>query len=354
MSTIARHHSPQISAELRRDLSMVLPALKTAESTEIKAYFQGTPVALDQAIARAVQLLHQSQAPAIIGLSGLTLEAIREAIALAWHMRAMLLPLPQRESAAVRLPVVQTSTLAHAMAADLRVAFREDATRHDSPIDQAITARVPNTLFVEGNDLDALLRLRARVREQGAAVFTNMTALPVTSVAVTLPANVDPRIEAQWHALAADAQQKIRISVISLPDLRTAGNQRGTIEVLTWQTGLSGTTGGVNFADGAPRPCQGAVALLQRGGVDVALDTGLHPLPADLSSNVKHRIRIGDELDGAADICLVTPGLSLGLRARVMRFDGVVLWLCDDPSPQSDAIDDPSVRLFPQFFSLKS
>ncbi len=341
MSTQSRHNLPPVSAELRRDLSMVLPMGKVAESAEIGAFVEGRAVELDEAVGCATALLRESQAPAIVGLNGLSIEAIREAIALAERMRAMILPLPARDPVAARMNIVQTATLGHAMSADLRVAFRDDATRRESPIDQAIAQRVPNTLFVEGDDLDALLRLRAKVREQGAAVFTGMTALPVKSVAVTLPANVDPRIEAQWHALAADAQRSIRISVLTLPDLRTAGNHRGVIEALTWQTGLSGAS----FADGSPRFCGNVHELMRRGAIDVALDTGLHPLTTEQCGNLKHRIRIGDAVDPAADVCFVTPGLSPGLRARVMRFDGAVLWLCDDPSPGSDAIDDPVVGL---------
>jgi len=353
MSKIASHILPPPSAELKQDLAMVLPTLRVAESAEIKAFWFGEPIAVDQAMSQATSLLRESKAPAIIGLSGLTIEAMRETIALAESMRAMLLPWPFLpwpcgDVAAARQSIVQTATLGHAASADLRVAFRDDPTRQDSPIDQWITQRVPNTLFVDGADLEALLRLRAKVREQGAAVFTSMTALPVKSIVVTLPAGVDCRIESQWHALAADAQQKIRISVMTLPDLRAAGNQRGAMEVMTWQTGLSGAAGGITFADGAPRPCPGASELLELGAIDTALDTGLTPLPPVLTQRLRHRIRISAALDKSADLCFITPGLSPGLRAQVMRFDGTILWLCDDPSPKSDAMDDPAIALISQ------
>jgi hypothetical protein len=137
-------------------------------------------------------------------------------------------------------------------------------------------------------------------------------------------------------------QKLLRVSVVTLPDLTIAGNIRGAIEVITWQTGLSCATGGIDFGDGAPRPCGGAVRLIESGAVDVMIDTGLRPVDAAMRAKVKHVVRIGDSLDESAEVCFVTPGLRAGLKARVMRFDGVVLWLCDEPA---SAPVDPVVEL---------
>ena len=348
MTQMTRDNSNDISAELRRDLSLVLPVVERVKNAEITAYLAGREVSVEEAVSRAVELVKASIAPAIVGLNGLTLEAAREAVALAEKWRARLLPLPGGDVATGRMSVMQVATLGHAYSADLRVAFREEGARQANPVEEAIASRVPNTLFVKGDDLDALLRLRMAARANGASVITSMTALPVKKVVVVLPAGVDERVESQWHALAADLQKELRVSVIAAPDVatpRAAGNSRGVLEVITWQTGLSCATGGVDFADGAPRPCADAVTLLSRGAVDVVMDAGLQLLELPLISSVKHRIRIGDALDAKADVCFVSPGLSVGLRARVMRFDGVTLWLCDDPTPGAGAVEDPVVRL---------
>jgi hypothetical protein len=334
-----------ISDELRRDLALVLPAVKQAKEPGIKAYCRGEAVGIAQATAQAKKLIHAGAAPAMVGLNGLTIEAVREAVALAERCRARLLPAPLAEPLSMRMNVVQAATLGHVFSADLRVAFRDDPSRHDCPLDEAIASRVPNTLFVDGGDLSALRKLRAMARGQGAAAVTSTTALPVKQVAVTLPAGTDPRIESQWHHLAADLQRSLRVSVVTLPDLKRAGNIRGALEVITWQTGLSCATGGVDFGDGGPRPCGGAATLLPRGAVDVIIDTGLIAFDSGMMSGVKHRVRIGDALDASAEVCFVTPGLAAGLRARVMRFDGAILWLCDDPSPAGGAMRDPVVEL---------
>lgn len=348
MTPVAHDNSNDISANLRQDLSLVLPYVERVKSTGIAAYLAGREVSVEEAILRAAELVKSSIAPAIVGLNGLTIEAAREAVALAEKWRARLLPLPTDDVTATRMSVMQLATLGHAYSADLRVAYRPASAGQVNPVEEAIASRVPNTLFMQGDDLDLLLRVRMEVRARGAVAITSLTALPVKKVVVVLPAGVDERVESQWHALAAELQKELRVSVITPPDVatpRAAGNMRGVIEVITWQTGLSCATGGVDFADGAPRPCADAATLLSRGAVDVVVDAGLQSLELPLISSVKHRIRIGDSLDANADVCFVSPGLRVGLRARVMRFDGVILWLCEDPSPGGGAVEDPVVEL---------
>ncbi|MEX2216819.1 MAG: hypothetical protein WD768_22080 [Phycisphaeraceae bacterium] len=347
------------------DVSLVLGAPSRqggAIRAQLTAMTDGKTVPLEFAIARAKQLIESSTAPAIVGLNGLTLEAVREAVALAERHRMKLLPMPLPDPIAARQTVMQTATLGHAMAADLQVK-RESTARLaiDPPpappweggesevtpddladrIDAFITARVPNALFMPVDDLDAVLALRTKVRELGAKVFTDATALPVKRVIVLLPHDCDPRAVSQWHRLAVEVQQELRLAVLSLPS-PDAGNIRGVLEVITWQTGLSCATGGVDFTDGSPRPCAGAVSLLARGAIDLVIDTGLRALPDALSNKVTHRIRIGPEPDAKAAVSFVTPGLSLGLAAQVMRFDGVMLWLGDDAT---GAQSDPAVEL---------
>lgn len=331
-------------AELLRDLAMVLPgdAFRQSNHTRaVSALISGTQATMSDAVAKACELIEGSTAPAIAGLNGLTIEAVREAVDLAERQRMKLLPAPLPDPVVARQPVTQTATLGHALACDLRVAFREDDGQRGGPVDQAITARVPNTLFVDGRDLDALLRLRLEARRRGAEVFTRTTGLSVKRVVVTLPADVDPRVAAQWHRVAVQVQEELRVCVLTVATPQAA-NVRGAVEVITWQTGLSCATGGVDFADGAPRPCAGQASLLRRGAVDLLIDTGATPVAADLAAHVSHRIRIGAEPDKSAAVSFVTPGLAPGLAARVMRFDGVILWLCDDPAT---APADPVVEL---------
>ncbi len=355
MSTTA--NMPTASAELRRDLSLVLPEVRAADSPVIEACVKGQRTEAHAAIALVRDRLRGSTAPAIVGLNGLSLEGVREALELAERWRAKLLPMPMPDPVAARMTVLQTATLGHALAADLKVVVRPQVK--DSPatgqepsmvtladrIDQAITARVPNTLFVSG-DLDTILALRQAARgkgERAAELFTDATALPVKRVIVLLPNDVDIRVAGEWHKLAAQVQRQIRVAVLSLPHPQAA-NLRGALEVITWQTGLSCATGGVDLADGAPKPCAGATNLLPRSACDVVIDAGWSPMPTAWRRNVRHYIRISAAIDADADVCFVTPGLALGVAARVMRFDGVILWLCDDPTP-GVALHDPAVDL---------
>jgi len=346
MTQATRDNAIGISDELRRDLALVLPEVRAVggmKRAEAQAWVGGRAASVEDAVTYAAELLRGSAAPAIVGLNGLTLEAVREAVALAEAARARLLPMPLGDPLSMRMSVTQAATLGHAMSADLRVVI-QDGARKANAIEALIAERVPNALFMPG-DLGALLQLRATVREQGAAAITSTTALPVKHVVIPLPADTDPRVIGQWHRLAADLQRAVRVSAITVPDLTKVANLRGALEVITWQTGLSCATGGVDFADGAPRPSAAAATLIQRGGIDLAVDTGWRPLPVELASQCAHRIRIGIEADASADVSFVTPGLAAGLRARVMRFDGVILWLCDDPAPAAGAVDDPAVSL---------
>ena len=367
----ATSNKPAAFADLHRDLSLVLPQLRKAGSPAIEACVKGQRAATDATIAMVRDWLRDSTAPAMVGLNGLSLEAVREAVALAEYCRAKLLPMPMPDPVAACMTVLQTATLGHALAADLKVVVGASAQggsaarREPHPpgldhpdvnplgvgpfvsdrIDEAITARVPNTLFV-GGDLDTILALRRTARgkgERAAELFTDATALPVKRMVVLLPHDVDIRVAGEWHKLAAQVQREIRVAVLSLPHPQAA-NLRGALEVITWQTGLSCATGGVDWADGAPRPCAGAANLLPRSACDVVIDAGWSPMPTAWRRSVRHYIRISAAIDADADVCFVTPGLALGVAARVMRFDGAILWLCDDPTPGA-ALHDPAVDL---------
>jgi hypothetical protein len=138
---------------------------------------------------------------------------------------------------------------------------------------------------------------------------------PVSRLAVVLPPATRSEIISQWHKLAAEVQTDIRMCVLPLPDLATYMNTRGALEVIAHLTGAYGTFG-------------------HRREPDVAIECGTR-------SGAPKRIVIG-AADDTADLCFAAPGLAMGLSAQVVRFDGIPMWLCDDPKA---APPDPAVEL---------
>jgi transposase len=178
-------------------------------------------------------------------------------------------------------------------------------------------------------------------------VSSTLNALLQTRRAVMLlPSDADPRLLAQCDALAASVQNRVRLAVMPLPDAKRSLNTRGALELITWQTGLSCATGGIDFSDSAPRPSPPLHTLLDRQAIDLLIDCNYSgdPLADHLNNTTKRpaRITLGPTPDPTAEVSFITPGLVLGLSARVMRFDGIVLWLCDDPS---SAPPDPTAQL---------
>ena len=172
-----------------------------------------------------------------------------------------------------------------------------------------------------------------------------------------LPADADARVVAQCDALAASLQNRVRLAVMTLPDAKHSLNRRGALELITWQTGLSCTSGGIDFSDSAPRPSPPLQKLLSRSAIDLLIDC--HPNTNRLrdTTNRPQLITLGpsdpSRADQGAEVSFITPGLALGLAARVMRFDGIILWLCDDPAsappdPVAQLLQDLLQRVQPQ------
>lgn len=302
--------SPPPSDALRRDLALVLPHLAMAPSVTT------TPDNLNH----AADHIARSRAPAIVGLSNLSIEAIREAILLAERMRGRLLPFPTiGHRITATQPVTESASLGHLFACEMIVWVGCNGA--SGPIAERIAERQPLASFVDAS-LEVVLRLRGEWR-------INPVAEPIGKfkrVAAVLAPDCDPRVAGQWHKLAAQVQERARLCVFSLPDAEHGGNSRGVAETITWQTGVSPIGGGVDFSDGSPRWCPPAEELLKRGAIDLALATSPGvPVPGNIQQIT---------IDGTA---------TRGTAARVMRCDGVVLWLCDDPAT---APPDPAAAFF--------
>jgi hypothetical protein len=289
---------------LLNDLSLVLAEPYELSSAQIHASVHGQPVELNTAIERAAKMICDSSSPVITGIHMLTMQATRAAVDLARKMQGRVLQ-PETQSYSVQ----QTATLGHVMGCDFVIKPGPAQWAAEHPVAAAIAKRVLHSIFVPP-DLDTLLGLRAKVRQKGAAAICDITHCQVNRLAVVLPPECPFELVSQWHKLAADLQTQIRACVLRLPDMATAGNMRGAAEVVLWLTGLNGQ---VDF-----------------GGSQIATD-----LQIDASENGV--IRVGN------DIQFTTPGLAMGLHAHVMRFDGIVLRLCDDPEV---GIPDPVVELF--------
>ena len=314
---------------MRRDLSLVVPVAQPYDGRPVKAAVDGASVSVDAAVARAAGMLRTCRAPAVVGLRALTIEACREAVHLAEAVRgALFVDGCARQAMPGHEPVIQTATLGHVLAAERVITVAVD---EGHPVVQRLRERRVS-IDAAPSDLSGVVTLRtARKAFDGAA-----------RVAVLIGPRVDPRIASQWHRLAVGVQRQVRVAVVPLPGA-DAANARGAAEVVTWQTGVAPSACGVDFADGAPRRGGSFDSRARRGAFDVVIDFEQGMAAA---AEGTARIAIGsDDAGGQAAVRFSTPGLALGVAARVMRFDGIVLWLSDDPAT---APPDPTVALLKQ------
>jgi hypothetical protein len=306
---------------LRRDLALVLPGgeVRAFDGAPTRATIDGRETSVADAVAHAAKLIEACRAPAVVGLNHLTIEAIREAIALAETLRGKLLPDGEVDPAIARQSVTQAGSLGHTMSSQMIVWV--GCNGGDGPIANTIAERQLLGGFVDA-ELETVLRLRDELRKPDSTGPFG----PHKRVTVVLKTGCDPRVASQWHKLATDVQKRVRVSVFQLPPPDGA-NARGVIETITWQTGVSPTwAGGVDFADGSQRACG-----TDRDGLDLLITAGA----------AEPGIRVGP-LGRSGAVSFSTPGLCSGLAARVMRCDGVVLWLCEDPAA---APPDPAVEV---------
>jgi hypothetical protein len=299
-----------MTESLQQRLSLVLPSPEQAKDTTLRAFAAGEAIAVDAAIERAAAMLRDSKAPAVTGAHRLSCQAVRQAVALMrQHDGAMRIDAPPIDH-----PVMHTASLGHVTACDFIIKPGPGDWAATHPVAAYVAQHVLHSLFVPPG-LDELLALRQRVRERGGKAITDITMRPAKRLAVLLPPETRSEIISQWHKLAAELQTGIRTCVMALPDIDRYYNTRGALEVIAHLTGAYGGFG-------------------HRRVPDLAIDCGER-------SNAPQRIVIGTA-DETADLCFVTPGLAMGLAAQVVRFDGIPLWLCDDPVA---APPDPAAEL---------
>ncbi len=318
---------------------VMLSTVPEYDGTGAVATVEGQACSIDKAIERAADGIRSSDAPAIVGLNGLTLEAMDAAIDLAQAMRGRLLPRSAVDPVQARQGVSFHPGLAQAFGADLRVIESTDQTpsvHRPHAVTLAIHERVPNALFMAVRELSAVLRLRDALQQEGVSAVRRLTSLPVNHAIVVLPADTDARVISQWHRMAAQMQSSLRMSVLVAPSLRE-GNLRGAIETIALRIGFEASSGGVDFASGEPTPCPGLQTHLDRCGCDRFIDTGF-------DKTVRNAAVFISPNESDAEQCDVwfCGGLQRGIAARVMRFDASMLWLCDDPSA---APADPTVNV---------
>ena len=314
-----------------RDLSLVLPSIRSAGSAQVNGYLGADAAELSDAVARAAQLLRAAAAPAVIGLEYLTIEAVRQAVLLAQTTRGRLLPQRPIDPARARQAVTWSMTLDQARRCDVWIrvgAADKKLDQVEQHISDGMTRVHGDQVLVktEQATLEAVLQHRAAATDDAGQWLRSVLKPSARSVVVTLAPDCDARVVSQWHKLAADVQQDVRMAVMELA-AADAANARGADEVVVWMSGRSLAAGGIDFADQQVPTCN---------AVDVAVTVG------KVVTDVPQRISIGAELDSRAQVSFVTPGLASGLAARVMRFDGAILWLCADPST---APPDPTVQL---------
>ncbi len=336
---------------LKQDLQWVLPQITKLNVLDGETTIAGQAASFDDAINKAVELIDQSQAPLIAGLSELTIEAQRQAVGLAEKMRGRLIAHTEKAGSPCESSVIQSATLGEFRQIDLliRVQLTDDASQL---CDHLVEGLGDLAIVDLDGSLESVMALRQLLIGQSGQTEINAhsdTRLAlachaiqqVQRVAVALGPKLDTRVESQWHKLAASIQQRQRMAVLRFPPDRAA-NARGALEVVTWQTGLA-PGNGIDFSSGAPRPMGSG---LNFASCDLLISAGgpcatEHDPLQDKNPNLKC-IAIGPNIDTQAQVSFQTPGLVMGLAARVMRFDGIVLWLCPDPT---SAPNDPAVQL---------
>jgi formylmethanofuran dehydrogenase subunit B len=347
---------------------------------------EGREAPLEEAARRAAAMLLEARAPALAGLAGLTIEAQREAVKLAESLQALLLPHPAEPEGA-RRSGLQAPDLTRSLGevrgrADLVVFWRCDPLRThleryslDPPLlereggprerrlvliggprarEDLTAGRAHRVIALPGEapgppDLDLARSLRA-IRERKAApggeareLWDLLSRARNAHLFLGEEAAALPALWDQLQLLASRAPAPPRIALSTLGGW---GNLRGAKEVLTWTCGLAGP---LDFAGGAPRPLAAGVSLerlLLDGRIDFLLALGLDPSslsPAAASAyRAAPRAVLGPRQDPGALLSFLVPGLDPRVQGRVMRPDGIVLWLSGGPE---SGVPDPAAEV---------
>lgn len=299
---------------LEADLQLVLQGRSAAaKASQVRKWIDVQEVAT--ALSRA-------RGPAIAGIETLSIEAQRLTIELAEQFRAKLfLGIEHVAAVNVRRKTMQTASLGHVFDCELILWVGTNGDAGD--LERRIAREQLRGSFV-GSDLATVQKLRRIYRDNPNAEPLGQYA----RVAVVIAPDCDERVVSQWHRFAADIQPHTRLCVIQLPG-ESAMNRRGAIETACWQTGLSLEAGGIDFADGAPRRCPQLAASLRANAIDLLIDFGCES--PDIENTVTH-------------LKLPANSLCRPSRSRVMRCDGIVLWL-KQPVAEDDPQDEASIWL---------
>ncbi|WP_425396900.1 formylmethanofuran dehydrogenase subunit B [Aeoliella sp.] len=285
------------------------------------AMIEGKEATLEDALARAVEILSAARLPLVTGLQHATTEAIRAAVALADQVGACVDWTASDSDAASTLALQSagsvTATLGEvAQRADMVVVWGLDlATTHPrhferyslEPTSQWISGRADRTPVVidpvsamtahmtdeyfqlaPNRDYEALVVLRSLLAgiPLDAAKVQQQTGVPLTEWQELVDKMKQAKFGSVIHGGSLSASRESLIALTQLmADLTahtrwvavpagSAGNKSGAASVLTWQTGYPL---GVSLAEGYPQYGPGewtTKALLDRGEANAALLVG--------------------------------------------------------------------------------
>ena len=314
--------------------------LKERPAPPAAALIDGKPATLEDALARAAEILQAANAPLIFGCEHATVDAQRAAVALADRLGATIDPTDARgrsqNHAAIQTLGAVTSTLGEvAGRSDLivywncdpavthprhieRIARHPFTTPGDHPAARRVIVVAPernaSTKLADealtlraGSDLAALAVVRALIAaEKPADVKINnedqierQTGAPLAQWAYLAQRLKLARYAATFYApdrsdpagpdaIAQSITELVRdhhrhTRAVALP-LGEPGNAPGAAQVLAWQTGFPSA---VNFAAGFPQSLPGAstaATILERAEVDAALVIAADPLDTATTS----------------------------------------------------------------------
>jgi formylmethanofuran dehydrogenase subunit B len=260
------------------------------------ATIEGREATLDDAADAAAAILRQARAPLVYGLGGTSIEAQRQAVALADAAGAIVDPAGTAGSG-LAYQTIGSSTATFGEIrdrAELVVAWRADPAVTNPRLLERLRMESRTLVVVDAqrtataeaaaafvaldaaHDFEALWALRALVT--GAPLDRDrLGGLPVDDLAerlrgaghvAFLHGALDELGALALFWLVRDLSRDRHAVTLSV---RGDGNARGAEDVLAWQTGFPAA---VSFARGHPRANPGefsAAALLHRGEVDAAL-----------------------------------------------------------------------------------
>jgi formylmethanofuran dehydrogenase subunit B len=314
------------------------------------ASIEGREVSVEEAADAAAAILREARAPLVYGLGAVSIEAQRQAVALAEAAGAILDP-AGAAGAGLAYQAIGSSTATFGEIrdrAELVVVWRADPAATNPRLLGRLRVGSRPLVVVDGErtataeeadafvaldaarDFEALWALRALVT--GAPLDRDrLGELPVDDLAERLRAArhvaflhgaLDELEALALFSLVRDLSRDRHAVTLSV---RADGNARGAEDVLAWQTGFPAA---VSFARAHPRANPGelsAAALVARGEIDAALVIGndaLERLPGlrDLPTVVVAR---DTATATAARIAFATAVDGIEVGGTAHRMDGV-------------------------------